>query len=301
MKKTVAVLLALTFVLLAFAACGTTEEPTTTAATEAGSVVPANEPEVTTEAATEAATEAETATEAESTTEANKKPETAAEILAAYAAVMNQAKKDGPAFNKVEYQELPDDPQSRQINDGKALVGAALKVAANFMVTEDKAKSEPQYFEKGNDMAWWPIYNCEKGCMLEDASFVKSAKCEELSNGNYKITLVLKNEVNPEPAPEGASSAPSKHGGIFGAVSLKEIDDTLKGGIVSAVFKDVTYKLVYHDCTATLIYNPENNQVESLTQVLHVSISGYAKALGAGLDIANQELINHVEFYNVKY
>ena len=38
-----------------------------------------------------------------------------------------------------------------------------------------------------------------KGLHPDDVSKIKSAKCEVLSNGNYKITIVLKADINPEP------------------------------------------------------------------------------------------------------
>ena len=318
MKKILAILLALTFVVCAFAACGSKPEETTTAPAEVTSEeVPAVDDttaapvEGTSAEATEAVTdesttaaEGETTTlaDGETTTAAEKKlPTTPAEILAAYTAVMNQAKKDAPGFTKIEYQVLPDDANSRVITKGETLVSLALNVAGNFMTTEDKAKSEPEVKEKGNNMHNWPVYKCDAGCMLTDVSFIKSAKCEQLSNGNYKITMVTKSENNPEPPAEGAASSPSKTGAMFGTISRKEIDDTLKGGIVSAAFKDVTYNLVFHDCTVVLVYNPANNQVISLDQTTHTTISGSAKALGISLDITKQELIDYVKFYDIKY
>ena len=235
------------------------------------------------------ATQADAATAGEADEE--KLPETKAEILAAYAEVMNQAKKDAPAFKKVEYQILPE--EGRVVTEGKTLVNAGLNVASNFMTTKEDAEKKPEYYDKGNDMAAFPIRNTPKGCMLEDPDFLKTAKFEVLPDGNYKITLVTGTEVNPEPAAHGATTAPSKTGGIITPLSKKEIDENLEGGIVSAVFKDITYSLTFHDCESVLVYNPENNHVVSLDQTTRVSISGSGRALGATISIANQDFVNY--------
>lgn len=312
MKKLLAILMALTFIF-ALASCGSktegetttteaiTEESETETETETQTEAESKEDESETETTTEGESKEDKTEEDESTTEKEeqKVPSTKAEILAAYTEVMNQAKKDAPGFTKTEYQELPE--AGRVINKGETLVNTALKVAGNFMTTKDKAESDPEIKEKGNNMRSWPVLKCPKGCMLTNESAIKSAKCEELSNGNYKITIVLNDENNPEPAKEGATTAPSAHGSVFSPLSKSEIDDALNGGIVSAVFKDITYTLRYHDCSTVLVYNPENNHVVSLDQTCHVSIKASAKALGATLDIGNQELINYMSIKNIKY
>lgn len=315
MKKIIAVIMAVSM-LLALASCGS--KPATDESTE-----PVSESEkVTEESLTaeteESSTEAQSKDDAESTdasetettgeaetseaeTEKPALPSTTAEILAAYTAVMNQAKKDAPAFNKVEYQVLPDDSNSRVVSKGGTVVNAALKVAANFMVTEKDAKADPEIKEKGNNMRSWPVCKTPMGCMLTDTSAIKSAKCEELSNGNYKITIVLKDEANPEPTPDGGTVSPSKHGAVFSPLSKKEIDETLQGGIVSAVAKEISYNLIYHDCTAVLVYDPSNNHVVSLDQTMRVTISGQGKVVGIQMVVDKQELIDYMEIYNIKY
>ncbi len=316
MKKLIAVLLVAALVF-GFAACGSksnnnedttaapleTTESDTTETAEATSESAAEESTAETEKATEAASEGESETEtsAEETTEAAKKPETKEEILAAYTAVMNQAKKDAPAFKKVEYQELPDDANSRVVSKGGAVVNAALKLADHFMTSEVDAKADPEIKENGNNMRSWPVYKSQKGCMVTDVNAVKSAKCEELSNGNYKITIVLKDESNPEPAPEGGTTAPSNHGGMFAPLSKAEIDENLNGGFVSAVAKGITYSLVYHDCEAVLVYNPKDNRVVSLDQTMRVRISGQGRVAGIQMVIDKQELIDYMHIYDIKY
>ena len=305
MKKIIAIISAVSL-LLALAACGAKNDDNTTTSQAA--------PETTTAAdtVTEPASEADSTEETDTTDESGedkseesteegekKKPETKAEILAAYAEVMNQVKKDAPGFTKVEYQELPE--EGRVITGGKTLLSAGLSVASNFMTSKEDAEKKPDVYPKGNDMNDFPIRNTPKGCMLEDPDFLKVAKYEELPNGNVRITLVTGTEKNPEPAAHGASTAPSKTGGIITPISKKEIDEKLNGGIVSAVFKDVNYSLTFHDCESVLTYNPENNHVVSLTQTTRVSISGSGKSLGTTLAIDNQDFVNHKIITDIKY
>lgn len=252
--------------------------------------------------ATEAQPGDESTTAAATTQAANKKPATAAEILAAYTAVMNQAKKDKPAFKKIEYQTLPDDAASRQIRKGEGLLSIILNVASNFMTTEADAKANPGVFEKGNDMNAFPLLHTDYGCLLTDTSFIKSAKCEELANGNYKITIITREEENPEPIAAGASKSPSKTGEIFAPLSRKDIDNTITGNsIVTTVARDLKYNLTYHDCKAVVVYNPDTNRVVSFEQYMYVTIVGSGNIILMGDFDLTQELVNTVKIYDVKY
>ncbi|MBR6361052.1 MAG: hypothetical protein IKS04_04590 [Clostridia bacterium] len=305
MKKIIAVIMAVSM-LLALASCGAKQEDeTTTGTTAEATTEPA---ESVTEESTEEDKTSESGNadengedESESSTETDekKKPETKAEILAVYAEVMNKVKKDAPGFQKVEYQELPE--EGRVITSGKTMLSAGLSIASNFMTSKEDAEKKPDVYPKGNDMNDFPIRNTPKGCMLEDPEFLKTAKYEELPDGNVRITVVTGTEKNPEPAAHGASTAPSKTGGIITPISKKEIDEKLNGGIVSAVFKDVNYSLTFHDCESVLVFNPENNRVVSLIQTTRVSISGSGKSLGATLAIGNQDFVNHKIITNIKY
>ncbi len=311
MKKVIALVLALSLVIggaVLFTSCSkdNAEDTTTTAAPVETTLADesttlADETTTLADETTTLAGETTTLAEGESTSAEEKKvPETKEEILAAYTAVMNQAKKDAPAFNKIEYQALPGDENSRVITKGKTLVNIVLGVAENFFTTEEDATVEVK--EKGNEMRSWPLIKAPVGCALTDVSAIKSAKCEVLSNGNYRITIVLNSEKNPEPIAEGATTAPSKTGAMFSPLSKKDIDNTLTGdGIVTAVIKDVTYSLTYHDCTAVLEYDPETNHVVSLEQVMWVRISGAGKVTGLAFEIEKQELKNTMKIYNIKY
>lgn len=127
----------------------------------------------------------------------NGKPESYAEILAAYRDVLNLAKSSKVGYEKSEWQVLP---KEKRNFDG-TVINMLLPVAGLFMTSEKDAKGKKhENNPKGTDMKWFPIYqHPTKGCTLTDVSKIKSAKCEVLSNGNYKITIVLKADINPEP------------------------------------------------------------------------------------------------------
>lgn len=223
--------------------------------------------------------EAETTTEEASTmegdttqaaTEANKVPTTKAEILAAYTAVMNKAKTSKPAYKKIEYQALPSD----KINVEKAslIITPLLRLAGKFMTTEEKARKEPSVYQKGNDMNSFPIKDSTKGCLLTDDNAIKSAKCDVLANGNYKITIVLKDEKNPEHYRSGQAKASSNTGNMFAPLSKSDVDPELESGLVKATVTDAKYDMYYYNCTATLEYNPITQSIVTLDMVTYTRL-----------------------------
>ena len=156
---------------------------------------------------------------------------------------------------------------------------------------------------KGTDMKWFPIYqHPTKGCTLTDVSKIKSAKCEVLSNGNYKITIVLKADINPEPCdPKTGVISKGFTGTMFSPLAKADIDNTLQNDPnVTKVVKDVEYSLKYYDCTAVLTYNPKNNHMVALNQYMHVLITGFGKVLGSKFN-GSAVLDNFLEISNVKY
>lgn len=226
------------------------------------------------------------------------------EVLEIYTNLMNKAKADKPGFKKVEYQELPSDANSRVISKGSGLVGTLLDLVDTLGIMTDKAtaEAEPDVVEKGGDMRWFPVYKCEKGCYLTDTSAIKETKYEDLGNGKARITIVLKDEDNPEPMAEGASTSPSKTGAMFSPLSKADIDETINGGVVKAVIVGVTYSLTYHDCTAIVEYDTKTNQIIKLEQYMDVAIQGGGKIFGISeIKIDKQELLNTMVIYDLEY
>ena len=226
----------------------------------------------------------------------------AAEVLKAYTVVMDKAKSEKPGFTKLEYQTLPSGPNERVVSEGANLVGTLLNLVdkLGIMTTEDKA--QPEVHAKGDDTKWFPVYQGQKGCYLTDANAIQDYSYEELSNGNVKITIVLKAEQNPEPISNGMSVPPSNTGCMFSPIAKKDIDNTINGGAVQAVVKNVNYSLNYHDCKAILEYNPKNNQIVKLEQYMNVAISGGGKIFGLKqITIDKQELYNTLIITDFKY
>ncbi len=265
-------------IIFSLGACGKDkDEETTTAAGETSTLegeTAVQDQTTATEETTadgEATLEGETTALGETTTEAAVteagKPTTTAEILAAYTDVMNHAKTVKPGYNKQEYQSLPKEDQEME----GGLISLLLPLAENFMTLKDDAEVEDR--KVGGDMKWFPVAKASKGCLLTNASVIKSAKCDELSNGNYKITIILKDEKNPEPYKEGQAKATSNTGNMFQPLSRVEIDDTIiNDKTVSRVVKNVKYDLRYFDCTAVLEYNPKTKQIVNLGQTMSVFI-----------------------------
>ena len=228
----------------------------------------------------------------------------AKECLEIYTKVMNKAKADKPAYTKVEYQELPSDANSRVISEGSGLVGTLLNLvdSLGIMTSKEAAEADPEVKEAGSDMRWFPVYKCEKGCYLTDVSAIKSYKYEDLGGDKAKVTIVLNDEQNPEPMAEGASSSPSNTGAMFSPLAKADIDNTINGGAVSAVIKNVTFSLTYHDCTAIIVYNTKTNELISVEQYMNVAIQGAGKIAGIKqITIDRQELINTVRITDFKY
>lgn len=203
-------------------------------------------------------------TQQEKPTEAaqdEKIPATKAEILAMYTAVMNKAKSGKPGFKKVEYQEIT------QKNFDSGAVNWILDQAGKYMTTPEKANANPAINQKGGDMTWYPVYNGSAGCMIaqKDADqAVQKASCTRLADGNYRLVITLKPEVNPEPLA-------SYHGKMFSPLSKKDIDNELSK--LTLLLRVDNYAVKYRDCTATLVCNPKTNQIVSLEQIMYCDIT----------------------------
>lgn len=249
-----------TVLLSSLAACGGTDDPA--AESESHEAVPAVAESVTAMGTDTAvpATEQETGAP---TTEAETQPvipSTKAEILALYTKAMNKAKSGKPAYHKVEYQEI-----TEKNFDGKA-VNTVLSLASKFMTTPEKAMKNPEIHEKGTDVTYFPVYEGSAGCLIapENAEkAIESASCKKLGDGNYEIVITLNEETDPEPLE-------SYHGQMFSPLSRKVIDGELEK---LSVVKTEYYSILYHDCTATLVVNPETLEIVSLKQRMYCLIT----------------------------
>lgn len=199
----------------------------------------------------------------------NMLPDTPEEILAKYSEVMNKAKADSPAFSKVEYQLIP--PEKAQF-EGKAF-NKILPLASNFFKDEATARANPEIKAKGESMEWFPIYHNEKGCMLTDVNAIESATYTQLPDGNVKIVIELKDEINSEP-PNAAPTCDSTIGSMFTPIEMATVRDTLQNdSSLKFIVKNVDFELKYYDCIAELTYNPNTNEIVELNQFMHLDIN----------------------------
>ena len=65
--------------------------------------------------------------------------------------------------------------------------------------------------------------------------------------------------------------------------------------------KDISYSLLFHDVTSTVVYNPETDEIVSLNQTTRVTVSGSGKIAGMEIVVDKQELVNNKEITNLKY
>jgi len=308
-RKTVklfALLLSFVFVC-SFAACGkstvsetTAQANVTTNSTTAvqGTTAP-NESTTAAETQTGETQTSETQTGNVSTTAAadNGLPTTKSEILAAYTAVMNKAKTDKPGYTKIMYQSLPDAEKYKDNTTVKIL----MSIVNLFMTTKDKAMKNPVVYENGSDTkANFPITESTKGCMLTNTNAIKSASCAALPDGNYKITIILNNELNPERFRDGMIKAPSNTGNMFVIFSKSDVDPILQKPYVKILVKNGDLQMNFHDCKAELEYNPKTNRIISLDQVTHTSLGVSGTVVGHYYK-ENTELEMYYTASNFKY
>lgn len=221
-----------------------------------------------------------------------------ADILAKYTEIMNQAKSDAPGFTKVEYQNIPEE---KAAFEGK-VISTALPLLNSFFKDEETARANAENKAKGESMEWFPIYHNDKGCLLTDASCISSATCTDQGDGTVKITMVLNTENNSEPPAANAATSSSFIGAVFTPIELATVNDILQNNTaVKLVARNITYDLIYHDCTVELVYNPENNQIVSLDQFMHMTMSITGGTIIGSSAVGTAELDNYMYISDFQY
>lgn len=208
------------------------------------------------------------------------------EILKKYTEVMDQLKGGVATYDKKEFQYLADDYDLGTIGN------LVLPIAQNLMTDESEAE-----LQNRTDMEQIPIIRNKKGCLLTDASKIKSATMTE-SGGKTTIVIVLNDEVNPLPAPEGATSCDSAVGSMFNPLDQAQIDGIIaEFGAVVTVNK---FQLTGKDCTATLVFDTASGKVESLEQIMNFYIDVDAKAVivpvAGYATLSNKMTINNITY-----
>ena len=224
------------------------------------------------------------------------KPESVKEIIDQYTLLVDKFKKEKPAYTKKEFQALPEEYR----NFGGP-INTVLNIASGYMVTEEQAEElirQPGAAEILNDV---PIHNSEKGCVLTDYDAVEWAKCEDNGDGTYKISFSLKEEINAEPTPADTLVPPSAHGAVMQPMAFKDIK-TEVDNIVSKVpgVSVDRFELIYRECVFSCVYNPETDEVASITHNIVIDIAANAKAFSATID-GTARLTNDMLIYDIKW
>ena len=130
-----------------------------------------------------------------------------------------------------------------------------------------------------------PVSTCTKGA-------VKSATAEKLSNGNYKVVIVMKDQVNPSYADKDGLGVMSKE-----FLDYKDVEKTVvEDPTVSKIVKSLEGQIEYKAYTITSEMTADGKFVS----ITHYGI-GYIKANINGSINATGELEFNAKYTDFKY
>lgn len=218
------------------------------------------------------------------------------QIIDKYTLLVNKFKQSKPAYKKKEFQALPE--EFRNLGTAGNLV---LEIAAGYMTTEEECE-ELVRAAGSEDIRWdMPIHDSEVGCLLTDYDAVEWAKCEDLGDGTYKISFSLKEEMNAEPTPADTLVPVSKHGAVMQPLSRKSITDEVEK-ITSKVpglgIND--FSLGYRECEFSCIYNPDTDEVKSITHHVVIDINADIQLFVANI-AGSARLYNDMLIYDITW
>ncbi len=232
----------------------------------------------------------------ESAEKENKMPESTQEIIDQYTLLVDKFKQQKPAYKKKEYQALP-----VEYHNFSSIINKALDVAAGYMVTEDEAEElirEAGAEEIINDM---PIHGSEKGCALTNYDAVSWAKCEDKGDGTYEISFSLKEEVNPEPTPADTLVPVSAHGAVMQPMAFNDIKaevDSIISKVPGIALNQLD--LYYRENEYRCVYNPETDEVLSITHYIVIDIVVNADVFSKTID-GSARLLNDMFIYDITW
>lgn len=221
---------------------------------------------------------------------------TTKEIIDKYTFLVDKFKKEKPAYKKKEYQALPE--ENREFSSA---VNSVLGIAANYMVSEEECEELIRPAGAEEILYDMPIHGTEKGCTLTDYDAVAWAKCEVLDDGTYKISFSLKEEYNAEPTPADTLIAPSAHGGVMQPMAINDIKTEVNKVVEKLPGINLNgFDLVYRDCVFSCVYNPETDEVKSITHNIAIDITADVKVFSADI-VGSARLINDMLIYDITW
>lgn len=217
-------------------------------------------------------------------------------IIDQYTLLVNKFKQEKPAYKKKEFQALPE--EFRNLGTAGNIV---LDIAAGYMTTEEECEEivrTADAEEIKNDM---PIHNSEVGCLLTDYDAVAWAKCEDVGDGTKKISFSLKEEMNAEPTPGDTLVPVSVHGTVMQPLSRNDITtevEKITSKVPGLGIND--FSLGYRDCEFSCIYNPETDQVLSITHHVVIDINADIQLFVANI-AGSARLYNDMLIYDITW
>lgn len=218
------------------------------------------------------------------------------EILDKYSMLVNKFKKEKPAYKKKEFQALPE-----EFRDLGTAGNVVLDVAAGYMTTEEECE-ELVRAAGAEEIRWdMPIHNSDVGCVFTAYDQIAWAKCEDLGDGTYKISFSLKEEMNAEPTPGDTLVPQSVHGTVMQPISRQEITtevEKITSKVPGLGIND--FSLGYRDCEFSCIYNPETDQVKSITHHVVIDINADIQLFVANI-AGSARLYNDMLIYDITW
>lgn len=258
--------------------------------------VTTTQPQTTVQPVTDDVSDNDVTTAAEPDENESNMPESTKEIIDQYTLLVDKFKQQKPAYKKKEYQALPE-----EYHNFSSTINKVLDIAAGYMTTEDEAEILVRDSGAQEILTDMPIHGAEKGCTLTDYEAVDWAKCEDLGDGTYKISFSLKEEINAEPTPADTLIAPSAHGAVMQPMKFSDIKAEIDG-LISKVPGIALNELdlYYHENVFSCIYNPETDEVLSITHNIVIDIVVNADVFGKTID-GSARLLNDMFIYDITW
>lgn len=215
-------------------------------------------------------------------------------ILTLYTKLVDEMKAGKPAFRKIEWQELPEEHR----NLG-SVANAVMGIANGMLTTKEKAEAEATVHSQGEDgNGSLPIKDNEKGCLLTDASKIKTATCKDNGDGTATIVITLVDEDNPKPAEGGATSTPYHTSAMFFPMDQAGIDNIVDKFKAVVTMNSLT--LTYTECTVTCVFDTASQKVKTLTYVEPVDIKVDGKAVFIPIN-GSARLVDTMQITEIAY
>ena len=200
-----------------------------------------------------------------------------------YKDACNKIKTTGAAgHTRKEWQEL----KSLNLGAASSLLEGVLK---GFMTSEADAKEAVS--EKGSDDAKNRMCPCD--C---DMCFVASATKENLANGNYKITIVMKDENTPKKGSKGIASMST------GILYMEDVSDTVvNDATVSKIVKSLDKGELYYQAYTIVAEMTKDGKFVDINHFAICQLSATATVKLVGQISGDGTLDFHSHWYNFKY